>query len=500
MVADVIFRDRTIPGDEMAARGLRTAGGFQALGLGSGDVVAVMLRNAPAYGDIMLACYTAGTYYLPVNWHFKAAEVGYLLRDSGAKLLIVHSDLLAEIAAEIPAGMPVLTVSPAPGTGSGSADFEVWRDKQAPYSGPQVAPRAHMAYTSGTTGRPKGVLRAPIPLDQVEAAMAAGRALTAAAFGVTAGARVLMPAPIYHSGPSLIARSSLLDAALLVLMERFDAEDVLAAIERHRIDTVYLVPIMYVRLLRLPEAVRQRYDLSSLRFVGSTGAPCAPEVKRAMIEWFGPIINECYASSEIGLLTLADSALARAKPGTAGRPLPGTRMKILKEDGSPCAPGEVGLIYAHQAAYPDFTYAHNDEARRKIERDGLCTLGDLGYLDADGCLFVCDRLADMVISGGVNIYPAEIEHALLEHPSVADCAVFGAPDPEFGERLVAMVQPVAGGARDVDVLADFLATRLADYKVPREILFDDNLPRDDNGKILKRKLRDARWAGQERRV
>jgi long-chain acyl-CoA synthetase len=312
--------------------------------------------------------------------------------------------------------------------------------------------------------------------------------------------RALVSAPLYHSAPNLYAVQAMLNEAWLALEPRFDAERTLALIERHRLTHAYLVPTMYVRMLRLPDATRRRYDLSSMRFVASTGSPCPPEVKRAMIDWWGPVFHECYASSEAGLITVISPADALAKPGSAGRAIGGGTLKILDDHGRELPPGEVGLIYARQPAYPDFTYNNNPEARARLERDGLWTLGDLGCLDADGYLYVCDRASDMVISGGVNIYPAEIEAVLATMPGVRDCAVFGIPDAEFGEALAAAVQSEPGAAPDAEAVKAFLAARIAGYKVPRTIEFREELPREESGKIFKRRLREPYWAKAGRRI
>jgi long-chain acyl-CoA synthetase len=286
----------------------------------------------------------------------------------------------------------------------------------------------------------------------------------------------------------------------LFIEERFDAERTLQLIEAQRLTHAYLVPTMYVRLLALPDSVKRRYDLGSMRFVASTGSPCAPDIKRAMIDWWGPVIHEAYGASELGYMTRLDSVEALRKPGSAGRPLPGVTVAILNDEGEALPQGQAGLIYVHQPAFPEFTYIGNDAARKRIERNGLKTLGDIGYLDEDGYLFIVDRSADMVISGGVNIYPAEIEAALQMMPGVADCAVFGVPDAEFGEALAAAVQTVEGAALNADDVRAFLKTRLADYKVPRVVAFHAQLPREDTGKIFKRKLRDPYWAGMARRI
>jgi long-chain acyl-CoA synthetase len=246
--------------------------------------------------------------------------------------------------------------------------------------------------------------------------------------------------------------------------------------------------------------VRRRHDLRSMRFVASTGSPCPPDVKRAMIDWWGPVIHEAYGASELGYMTRLDSDEAMRKPGSAGRPLPGVSLAILDDAGQPLPQGRAGLIYVNQPAYADFSYINHDDARRGMERDGLKTLGDIGYLDEDGFLFIVDRAADLVISGGVNIYPAEIEASLQLLPGVADCAVFGIPDAEFGEALAAAVQCQPGAVLGADDVRAYLRERLAGYKVPKVVVFHDQLPREDTGKIFKRKLREAYWTGVARRI
>jgi long-chain acyl-CoA synthetase len=502
MAADLWFENLHRTGEALLDRGSRLAGGLRGLGVADGDVVAVLLRNDPVFADIVHACRTAGCYYCPINWHFTAEEIRFLLTDSGAKVVIAHDDLLPALAHVIPADTAVLAVraSDTAAPLGQALDYETWLAEQPPYDGPRVAPRGHMAYTSGTTGRPKGVLRAPVPLDRLDVQLARMRSVVAQTMGIVDGCRALMSAPLYHSAPGVFIQNVLQIGERLVVTPRFDPEQVLALVERHRIDVLYLVPIMYVRMLKLTPEVRSRYDLSSLRFVASTGAPCAPEVKRAMLDWLGPVIHETYASSEAGMITVATPADAAAKPGTAGRPVDDAQVKILDEAGRECAVGEVGLIYVRQPAYPDFTYRNNDAARQAIERDGLVSLGDMGYLDADGYLFVCDRASDMVISGGVNIYPAEIEHELVRYPGVADCVVFGIPDEEYGERLLAMVQPMPGERIEQDDVIAWLRERLSGFKVPRTVIIAEQLPRDETGKLAKRRLRDQYWQGRGRRV
>ena len=260
------------------------------------------------------------------------------------------------------------------------------------------------------------------------------------ALGLTPDARCLISAPLYHSAPCVSSLMIAQFGAWLRLEPKFDAQSTLSTIEHLRVTHPYLVPTMYVRLLRLPKDVRYKYDLSSVKFVGSTGAPCAPDVKRAMIDWWGDVINETYAASETGYLTAISSAEARLRPGSAGRPIDGVSIKILDDDGNEVAAGAIGKIYARHFATPLFTYINREADRKAIEQDGYVTVGDIGYLDDEGYLYVSDRRTDLVVSGGVNIYPAEIEQALIGMPGVADCAVFGVPDAEFGQSLVAAVQ------------------------------------------------------------
>lgn len=496
----IIAGDLQLDRDALAARGEQVAAGLVAMGIREGDVIAVLLRNGMPYLEIIQACKRLGCYYCPINWHYTADEVAFLVNDSGAKLLIAEDDLWRQVWAALPAGLPVLRVMAEANAAFEANDYEAWRNAQPRYDGPLVAPRGHMAYTSGTTGRPKGVVRQPFPVDRLAEHLAAVEAVVEQAYGLRPGSRALLPAPIYHSAPSVFAQVALRVCDTLVLTRRFDAVEVLRLIEQHRIDTIYLVPIMYVRLLKLDAQTRASFDLSSLRFVASTGAPCAPELKRAMIDWLGPVVHETYASSEAGMVTAIDSHEALAKPGSAGRPIGPAQVRIYAEDGSVCAPGQVGRIYVRQPAYADFTYRNHPEARQAVERDGLIGLGDLGYVDEDGYLFVCDRESDLVISGGVNIYPAEIEHHLMQYPGVADCAVFGVPDPEFGERLLGLVQPAPGAALDLEDAMTWLTSRIARYKVPRGLEMRQALPRDDNGKIAKRRLRAEFWEGHARKV
>jgi long-chain acyl-CoA synthetase len=289
-------------------------------------------------------------------------------------------------------------------------------------------------------------------------------------------------------------------AEKIVLMPRFEPEALLQLIEAHRITHVQMVPTMFVRLLKLPQETRRQYDVSSLEFVVHAAAPCPREVKQAMIDWWGPIVHEYYGATEIGSVVFCTAAEWMAHPGTVGRALPGVDLRVFDEHGAECATGIPGDVYARILAGTDFTYHGDDAKRRGAERNGLISVGDIGYLDGDGFLHLCDRRTDMVISGGVNIYPAEIEAALVQLPEVADCAVFGIPDDELGEALCACVQPAFDVTADEGAIRAQLRTRLAGYKVPKRIVFMEALPREDSGKIFKRRLREAYWVGRERRI
>lgn len=509
MKPTIYFDTEITSPEECFGRYQKAAAALHDCGIGERDVFAMMLHNEPVMLELMLAGRWMGARWCVINWHFKTQEVQHLLLDSAAKVLIIHADLLHTIGDAIPPGVKVFVVMPAAHTRRGAAiadqvwrvanDFDRWeefRDAGARPMVSQKAPGTAVFYTSGTTGMPKGILRAVPSPEQVQAMQEMNRI----ALGIEPGIRALVSAPLYHAAPMGYALFAALNEATLWIEPRFDAERTLQLIEAHRITHTYMVATMFVRLLALPAEVRDRFDLSALRFVVSTGSPCPPEVKRRMIEWWGPVIHESYAASELGYVTHIDSHEALRKPGSAGRAMPGVTLNVLSEDGIQLPNGRIGSIYARHTAVPDFTYSQNDEARRNLETNGLWTLGDMGYLDEDGYLFIVDRRTDMVISGGVNIYPAEIETALMAMPGVSDCAVFGVPDNEFGEALVAAVLPSAGAMLTALDVQAFLRERIAHYKVPRLVTFHAELPREDSGKIFKRRLRDPYWAGLTRRV
>jgi long-chain acyl-CoA synthetase len=494
---------------EVADRAARIAGGLQRLGVRQGDSVCILMRNDIAFMEAAYAAMLLGAYGVPVNWHFKPEEITYILKDSGTSILIAHADLLHQLRDAIPPGVSVFSVPTPPeivanykidpdllGKPDFAIDLEAWLPEQAPYDGPAVPQPQNMIYTSGTTGHPKGVRRsAPTP-EQI----ANAEAMRAMIYGLKPGARALLPGPLYHSAPNSFGlRAGRLGGAL-VLMSRFEPEEFLRLIEVQRIDTMFMVPTMFIRLMKLPEAVRRTYDMSSLRHVIHAAAPCPPDVKRAMIEWWGPVIYEFYGATESGAVTFATSEDALKKPGTVGRVAPGAELRFIGDDGRVLPLGEIGEIYSKISGNPDFTYHNKPEKRGEIERDGFITSGDVGYIDEDGYVFICDRKRDMVISGGVNIYPAEIESVLHAVPGVHDCAVFGIPDHEFGEALMAVVEPQAGVMLDVAEIRARLKASLADYKVPKHVEIQKELPREDSGKIFKRRLRDPYWERAGRRI
>jgi long-chain acyl-CoA synthetase len=508
MTALIYLDARAQSRDAVLERAARAASGLHALGVREGDAIAVLMRNDFAFIEATQAAAALGAYCVPINWHGKRDEVRYILDDVRPKVLVAHADLLGPLRGALPEGLQVL-VAPTPPEAchafgidaaaaaplAGERAWPGWLAGFARWDGPPMRTRATLIYTSGTTGHPKGVRREPATPEQaVDYA-----ALMRAVYGVAPGIHALVGGPLYHSSPNAFLRQALMQAEVLVMQSRFDAEQTLAAIARHRITHAVMVPTMFVRLVKLPPEVRARHDLSSLRWVVHTGAPCAPEIKRAVMDWWGPIVYETYGGTEVGAVTLSTPQDWLAHPGSVGTLTPGARLAIYDEQGRVLPPGEAGEIYLRQPALADFTYLNNDAKRREVERDGLISVGDIGYLK-DGRLYLCDRRSDMVISAGVNIYPAEIESVLVQCPGVRDCAVFGIPDAEFGESLCAAVERAPGADVSVEQIRAYLGERLAKYKVPARIEFHDALPREESGKIFKRRLRDPFWKDTGRRI
>ena len=501
MVPSLVFAGQHWSPDALRALADRISRSLNALGVKEGGMVAVMMKNCPSYVAAVIACRRASVYLVSINWHFKAAEAGYLLADSGAQVFLCHEDLVPQVQAGVPEGVHLLpvplaedadTVHSQPWPAIGQDGDLLTESAGLPFNA--------VVYTSGTTGKPKGVVRRPAAPEQRDAMQAGMQLMSRTVYGADSGSVALLSAPMYHSATMSFVVHVCNVGATLVLEPAFEPERTLELMARHRVTHAYLVPTMYQRLLGLPQAVRGRFDLSSLQQVSSTGSPCPGDLKRQMIDWFGPIITEAYGSSEAGYTTFIGSAEWLAKPGSAGRALGSAELTILDEQGQALPPCAIGLIYVRQPVIPDFTYIGREADRDAIGRGGLVTLGDMGYLDEDGYLFICDRKSDMVISGGVNIYPAEIEAVLLPMPEVADAAVFGIPDPEFGEAVAAAIELKPGAVLDAATVQARLREQIANYKIPRAITFHDALPREDTGKIFKRRLREPYWQNVDRRI
>lgn len=498
-LAVVDDRGTEISYGELAAEQNRAAHGLRAAGLGTGDCAAALLWNQPQFLELALACAQTGTYFLPINWHLTAPEVAYVLDDSQARVLVAaerSAPVAAAGAEQAGLGFPRRF---AVGTIEGFGNYQEFKSGQPSTRPPDPTAGDTMVYTSGTTGRPKGIRR-PLTGADPEALVAQLAEVLSLIFNVPSGPNVqLVTGPMYHATPGALAVTGLHLGHTLVLMDRWEPERTLELIERHRVTYLHVVPTMFQRLLSLPEKVKHRYDLSSLRSVIHGAAPCPIEVKRRMIDWWGPVITEYYGSSEGGgAFVRTEDWLQR--PGTVGQPWPGSTIKILDEEGSECPPMEPGAVYMKMPGF-DFAYHNAPEKTRESSREGFFTVGDIGYLDEDGFLFLSGRTAELIISGGVNIYPAEIESRLLEHPAVADAGVIGVPNSEWGEEVKAIVR-LQDGIDPSAALADDLIAHcragLAGYKVPRSVDFRAELPRTETGKLYKRLLRDEYWAATDR--
>jgi long-chain acyl-CoA synthetase len=478
----------------------RLVDGLCARGLELGDVVATLLPNGAPLITTLLGVMQAGWHYTAINSHLLASEIADILADAGAKAFISHA-CFAQQAAEAAdkAGIPAegrIAIGEIPSFGT----FESLLEGQSTERPNERVAGQFMQYTSGTTGSPKAVQR---EIPQMDAdAMVSALAVNLERYDITPGGEDvhLVTSPMYHMAPLSFAYFSLHFGHRVVLMESWDAERALELIESERVTTTHMVPTQFHRLMRLPRAVRQRYDVSSLRNVMHAAAPCPIALKQEMLDWWGPVIYEYYGATEGGG-TMVGPREWLEKPGTVGRPWPGADVRILDDDGSARSAGEVGTVYMKLLV--DFKYKDAPEKTAKDRRDGYFTVGDVGLLDEDGYLFLRDRKIDMIISGGVNIYPAEVEAALLAHRDVADAAVFGIPHAEWGEEVRAVVQlddVSAGDAKLEAALLAHCAERLAKYKCPRHIDFVKALPRDANGKLYKRRLRDPYWEGQTRSI
>lgn len=475
---------------ELNARANQLTRGLRSRGFAAGDSIALLCSNRPEFAEVLAAAHRSGLRLTPINWHLTADEAGYILDDCEAKVLVVDARF-AETARAAASRAPMATVLLAVGgaiDGFESYDAAIGTHDPSNIDDPTIG--GTMLYTSGTTGRPKGVYR---PLGAAAAATQTASARLSAAMAAEGPSMHLCTGPLYHAAPLAFSLAVPLAQGMgVVLMDGWDAEETLRLIEAYRITHTHMVPTMFHRLLSLPEAVRSKYDTSSLRFVIHGAAPCPVPVKRALLEWWGPIVYEYYAATEGGATFVAPEEWL-ARPGTVGKPLTKDYIRILDDGGQELPAGEVGTIYLYGAASAGFAYYKDAAKTAAAFRDDHFTLGDVGYLDEDGYLFLTDRSADVLISGGVNIYPAEVEAVLIAHTAVGDVAVIGVPNDEWGEEVKAVVetQPGVLGSPTLEAeLIGWCQGRLARFKCPRTIDFVPELPRQDNGKLYKRLLRE----------
>jgi long-chain acyl-CoA synthetase len=479
---------------ELLARANRLVHGLRALGLENGDGICGLMPNGADGLVLYLAALQAGWYYTPVNWHLTGPEIGYIVADSEAKAFFVHE----RYAAAGVAAADEAKLDPRRRFAYGSVEgFRPYAELVADQ--PDDLPEnrsngATMHYTSGTTGRPKGVRRRLAGIDPDDN----GELMTflLSFFGITPGRPNghLVTSPNYHTAVTQFGGTHLHMGHTLVFMDRWDAEETLRLIERYQITSTHMVPTHFKRLLSLPEEVQRSYDVSSMKWAIHAAAPCPVPLKQQMLDWWGDCIWEYYAATEGGG-SIASPQDWRGHPGTVGKAWPISELLIADDDGNAVPPGIPGTIYMKMTGV-EFEYK-GDKAKTEANRlKGYFTVGDIGYLTEDGFLFLSDRKADMIISGGANIYPAEIEKEIIVHSKVADVAVFGIPDDEWGEQIKAVVEPAEGVEPGPELAAEILASldgRLARMKHPKSIDFIETMPREPNGKLLKRKLREPYW-------
>ncbi|MBO4226020.1 AMP-binding protein [Bradyrhizobium neotropicale] len=476
--------------DELSNQGAHL---FRSLGLKAGDHIAFLMENRLAFMEICWAAQRAGLYYTAISRYLKQDEIAYIIKDCGAKVFITSPKCAEQVKGLIKGepDEPLWFMLDEPQPGFRSFDREAIVQPTTPIAD-EVA-GYDMLYSSGTTGRPKGIKK-QFEGNPISVPNPFLRVLCADMCAMNADTVYLSPAPLYHAAPLRFNMMAIVLGGTSVIMESFDAEEFLKLVEKHKVTQSQLVPTMFVRMLKLPDEVRTRYDVSSLRGAIHAAAPCPVDVKAQMIEWWGPILIEYYAGSEGNGVTVSTSQQWLEHRGTVGRAVVG-KVKILDENDEELPPGEIGTVYFADA--PAFTY-HNDpeKTKRAYNAKGWSTLGDVGYLDEEDFLYLTDRKSYMIISGGVNIYPQETEDVLITHPAVSDVAVFGVPNDEMGEEVKAVVQPhdmaAAGKELEAELIA-FCKSRLSAIKCPRSIDFEAELPRTPTGKLVKRHLRDRYW-------
>lgn len=485
----------TITYSELDRRSNQGAHLFRSIGLNNGDVVAIFLPNGPRYLEIVWAAQRSGLYYVGVPTRLTSSELAHILNDSGAKALI-HSPDLAHVAACAAKEAGNIRLYSCGNPAQPATGYEACCSSFPETPIADEAPGQDMLYSSGTTGRPKGIYRPPLSgrIEDETITTVLGTQL----FGFSGRICFLSPAPLYHAAPLRYAMSVHQLGGTVIVMEKFDPEAALKLIEQYRVTHAQWVPTHFVRLLSLSDNIRARYDLSSLTTAFHAAAPCPVDIKHHMLNWWGPIIHEYYSSTEsIGLTALTPQEWLE-RPGSVGREKFG-KIHICGEDGAEVPPRTEGLIYF--SGGKPLTYFNDTEKTREAHNDrGWATVGDIGWVDEAGYLFLTDRKSYMIISGGVNIYPQEIEDALASHPAVADVAVIGAPDPEMGEKVVAVIQPADGkDASDnlTNMLKDYLREKVSPIKIPRQFDYVQQLPREPTGKLFKRLIRDQYWVTED---
>ena len=490
---------------ELDAEANRLSHVLRDAGLHAGDHVALCLENHPHFLTVMWGCHYAGLYYTAMSSRLTTDEMAYIISDCGAQAFIT-SVYKADQASELHESMPAVKVRlMLDGTAPGYDPYEATLAAQpaTPLEEDRVEGQ-DMLYSSGTTGRPKGV-KVALPGAPLGDGADGVTGLAQLLFGADESTMYLSPAPLYHAAPLRFCRAAHRVGGTVVVMEHFDPEQYLALVQQHRITFSQVVPTMFIRMLKLPAPVRAAYDLSSLQAVVHAAAPCPAEVKAQIIEWFGPIVHEYYAGTEGNGFVYCNSVDWLAHKGTVGKAIVGI-VRIVGDDGEVVPQGAAGTVYFEGEAASTFEY-HNDAEQTAGSRDpkgrGWSTLGDVGYLDADDFLYLTDRKAYMIITGGVNVYPQEAENVLAMHPKVNDVAVFGVPNDDFGEEVKAVVEPVSMDEAGADLERELIAyckEHLADVKCPRSIDFRPELPRHPTGKLYKRLLKDEYWAAAGRSI
>jgi long-chain acyl-CoA synthetase len=485
---------------ELNERVNRLIGALRSLGLGVGDTIAIHSGNRRAYFELMAAATHAGLHFVLVNWHWTADELRYVLEDSGTTVLFSEARF-ADVAVAAAQDVELAAGVALGGEIAGFTPYEEFVAGGASEEPADQTMGVSMMYTSGTTGRPKGVRRTQLVAGIPVATIKFVADVMAEILFIPERGRSLLVGPVYHSAQWLFSYVLLCAGRPVVMRQGFDAAETLRLIDEYEITNIHLVPTQFVRLLRLDEQTRDAFDGSSLTAVWHGAAPCSPEIKRQMIDWFGPVVHEYYGSTESAVNTIVTAEEWLERPGTVGRPLPTTEVHVLRPDGTPAGPGERGQLWFRYTSGDDVEYHGDSGKTAAMHREGgLFTTGDIGYFDDAGYLFLADRIIDMIISGGVNIYPAEIEGVLITHPAVRDVAVFGIPDEEFGEQVKAAVEladaATAGDGLAAELIAHCRAS-LAGYKAPKSIDFVAELPRTPTGKLYKRLLRDPYWKDRE---